>query len=76
MLNAFWPCLPTSVTKAPTGEHWVHEIKHDGFRIIARRIGPQPGPSKSWLKVKNKEHVAMQRVREAFERERTDRRKF
>jgi ATP-dependent DNA ligase len=24
---------------APTGERWVHEIKHDGFRIIARRLG-------------------------------------
>ena len=39
MLNAFRPCLPTRVVKAPTGERWVHEIKHDGFRIIARRIG-------------------------------------
>ena len=25
--------------KAPTGERWVHEIKHDGFRIITRRVG-------------------------------------
>jgi bifunctional non-homologous end joining protein LigD len=27
------------VMKAPTGERWVHEIKHDGFRIITRRVG-------------------------------------
>jgi bifunctional non-homologous end joining protein LigD len=39
MSNAYPPCLPTRVMKAPTGERWVHEIKHDGFRIIARRIG-------------------------------------
>jgi bifunctional non-homologous end joining protein LigD len=25
--------------QAPTGERWVHEIEHDGFRIIARRVG-------------------------------------
>jgi ATP-dependent DNA ligase len=25
--------------KAPTGERWVHEIKHDGFRIITQRVG-------------------------------------
>ena len=39
MLNGFRPCLPTRVMKAPTGERWVHEIKHDGFRIVARRVG-------------------------------------
>jgi hypothetical protein len=39
MLNAYRPCLPTRVMKAPTGERWVHEIKHDGFRIVAGRIG-------------------------------------
>lgn len=25
--------------KAPTGPLWVHEIKRDGFRIVARRVG-------------------------------------
>ena len=28
----------------PTGEAWLHEIKHDGFRIIARKDGPQVRP--------------------------------
>jgi ATP-dependent DNA ligase len=23
----------------PSGRGWVHEIKHDGFRILARREG-------------------------------------
>jgi ATP-dependent DNA ligase len=25
----------------PSGRQWLHEIKHDGFRIIARKKGPQ-----------------------------------
>jgi bifunctional non-homologous end joining protein LigD len=33
------PCLPGSAKAPPTGPHWIHEIKHDGFRIIARRDG-------------------------------------
>ncbi len=33
------PCLPTKAPIPPTGEHWLHEIKHDGFRIIARKEG-------------------------------------
>jgi bifunctional non-homologous end joining protein LigD len=31
------PCLPTKATTPPTGELWLHEIKHDGFRVIARK---------------------------------------
>jgi ATP dependent DNA ligase domain len=33
------PCLPTKTTKLPSGSQWLHEIKHDGFRIIARKDG-------------------------------------
>jgi bifunctional non-homologous end joining protein LigD len=33
------PCLPTKAPQPPTGEPWLHEIKHDGFRIIARKNG-------------------------------------
>jgi ATP-dependent DNA ligase len=32
------PCLPSSAPQAPSGEEWLHEIKHDGFRVIARKI--------------------------------------
>src|SRR6187399_2933097 len=39
MLRLYQPCLPTRSMKAPTGPLWVHEIKHDGFRIVARRVG-------------------------------------
>jgi bifunctional non-homologous end joining protein LigD len=33
------PCLPTKTTTLPSGGQWLHEIKHDGFRIIARKSG-------------------------------------
>jgi bifunctional non-homologous end joining protein LigD len=35
------PCLPTKTDKLPWGRQWLHEIKHDGFRVIARKKGPQ-----------------------------------
>jgi bifunctional non-homologous end joining protein LigD len=35
------PCLPTKATALPSGALWVHEIKHDGFRVIARKDGPR-----------------------------------
>jgi len=31
------PCLPTLSPKPPTGPRWLHEIKHDGYRLQARR---------------------------------------
>jgi bifunctional non-homologous end joining protein LigD len=31
------PCLPTKIDALPSGSLWVHEIKHDGFRVIARK---------------------------------------
>jgi ATP-dependent DNA ligase len=31
------PCLPTSAPRPPSGELWLHEIKHDSFRVIARK---------------------------------------
>ena len=33
------PCLPTKALQPPTGDAWLHEIKHDGFRVIARKEG-------------------------------------
>jgi len=35
------PCLPTKTTQLPSGGQWLYEIKHDGFRIIARKKGAQ-----------------------------------
>jgi bifunctional non-homologous end joining protein LigD len=31
------PCLPSPAPKPPSGPGWIHEIKHDGFRLMARR---------------------------------------
>jgi ATP-dependent DNA ligase len=31
------PCLPSPVERPPAGSDWIHEIKHDGFRMMARR---------------------------------------
>jgi ATP-dependent DNA ligase len=31
------PCLPTPAKGPPKGAGWIHEIKHDGFRLLARR---------------------------------------
>jgi bifunctional non-homologous end joining protein LigD len=33
--------VPTKADTLPSGGLWVHEIKHDGFRIIARKNGAQ-----------------------------------
>jgi bifunctional non-homologous end joining protein LigD len=31
------PCLPSRADRPPSGPGWVHEIKHDGFRLMVRR---------------------------------------
>jgi bifunctional non-homologous end joining protein LigD len=33
------PCLPTSAHQPPSGDGWLHEIKHDGYRLMVRRDG-------------------------------------
>jgi ATP-dependent DNA ligase len=35
----FQPCIPTRGTKVPAGPDWLHEIKHDGYRLIVQREG-------------------------------------
>jgi bifunctional non-homologous end joining protein LigD len=31
------PCLPSLADRPPSGSDWIHEIKHDGFRLLACR---------------------------------------
>jgi hypothetical protein len=31
------PCLPSAADRPPSGSNWIHEIKHDGYRLMARR---------------------------------------
>src|SRR6478672_1644300 len=33
------PCLPSKAVRPPSGPLWVHEIKHDGYRLMVRRDG-------------------------------------
>ena len=36
-LRRIEPCLPRPAKVPPMGAGWIHEIKHDGYRIMARR---------------------------------------
>jgi ATP-dependent DNA ligase len=33
------PCIPSPVKRAPTSGDWVYELKHDGYRLLARKDG-------------------------------------
>src|SRR5215831_17058438 len=33
------PCEPALVDSPPAGAGWLHEVKHDGFRVLARKLG-------------------------------------
>ena len=37
VLRFIEPCLPTPADRPPSGANWIHEIKHDGYRLMARR---------------------------------------
>ena len=34
-VGRYEPCLPRLAKEPPAGPGWIHEIKHDGFRILA-----------------------------------------
>src|SRR5215831_10490131 len=38
------PARPVVASRPPSGPDWVHEIKHDGYRLIVRRDGPTVRP--------------------------------
>jgi ATP-dependent DNA ligase len=44
MLRAFEFCIPIRGTAVPAGPEWLHEIKHDGFRMLVRRDGDRVRP--------------------------------
>ena len=35
------PCQPALAERPPSGPGWLHEIKFDGYRVIARKDGEQ-----------------------------------
>ena len=38
-MQPFEPCIPTRGDKVPDRPEWIHEIKHDGYRLIVQREG-------------------------------------
>src|SRR4030081_2795662 len=39
MSSPFDPCIPPRAPKVPAGPDGIHEIKHDGYRLIVQREG-------------------------------------
>jgi bifunctional non-homologous end joining protein LigD len=37
VLRFIEPCLPSPADRPPSGSNWIHDIKHDGYRLMARR---------------------------------------
>ena len=37
VLRFIEPCLPSPADRPPSGSNWIYEIKHDGYRLMARR---------------------------------------
>jgi ATP-dependent DNA ligase len=62
--KAIQPCLPKPAKEPPAGPDWIHEIKHDGFRILARR-----NATGVWLYTRNGSNFAdrFPRIVEAVE---------
>jgi bifunctional non-homologous end joining protein LigD len=36
VLRFIEPCLPSPADRPPSGSKWIHEIKHDGYRLMGR----------------------------------------
>ena len=53
MLRLVHPCLPTKSATPPSGPLWLHEIKHDGFRVIACKEGAQEDTLATVLRYRN-----------------------
>jgi bifunctional non-homologous end joining protein LigD len=41
------PCLPSLADRPPSGSEWLHEIKHDGFRLSLPRRCRYPPPDRN-----------------------------
>ena len=42
VLRFIEPCLPSLADRPPSGTNWIHEIKHEGYRLMARRDSVAP----------------------------------
>jgi bifunctional non-homologous end joining protein LigD len=59
------PCQPVLAKEVPTGSEWIHELKWDGYRIIARR---ERGYTRLWSRNARNWAEAFPRIVEAVER--------
>jgi hypothetical protein len=56
------PCQPALAGRPPSGPGWLHEIKFDGYRVIARKDGEQV---RIWARTTSDYSKAFTRMREA-----------
>src|SRR6187549_657580 len=56
------PCQPALSNRPPSGPGWLHEIKFDGYRVIARKDGEQV---RLWARTTSDYSKAFTRIRDA-----------
>src|SRR5436190_17426468 len=56
------PCQPALADRPPSGPDWLHEIKFDGYRVIARKDG---GQARLWARTTSDYSKAFTRIRDA-----------
>src|SRR3954453_20029155 len=56
------PCQPALADRPPAGRGWLHEIKFDGYRVIARKDGEQV---RLWARTTSDYSKAFSRIRDA-----------
>ena len=56
------PCQPALAERPPSGPDWLHEIKFDGYRVIARKDG---GQARLWARTTSDYSKAFTRIRDA-----------
>ena len=56
------PCQPALADRPPSGAGWLHEIKFDGYRVIARKDGASV---RLWARTTSDYTKAFTRIRDA-----------
>src|SRR6478609_5274602 len=56
------PCQPALSERPPSGPEWLHEIKFDGYRVIARKDGERV---RLWARTTSDYSSAFARIRDA-----------
>src|SRR3954467_8052668 len=61
-LDFILPCQPALADRPPSGHGWLHEIKWDGYRVIALKDGEQV---RLWARTTSDYSKAFTRIRDA-----------